>query len=244
MPVPVINDITSLFLYDEDQAIRPFQFYASESPTGWSASSIPTGLSISSSGKITGTPTTPGFYQVAITATNGSGSSVAVSIPMVVRAAPASDDGFVTLDFDLETGLVTHPTLKEGPLLFARKNNKLGVALGLVRNGILQRMDLTNVRVTLRDHPIDKPTVEIYDAAPLAPSASAALPRYRVALDFTGAAVKTMLSAHEGDKVAGQFAGPAEITLTWTAPDVDGSGTIELSRSCPSFGIHIAGEVV
>jgi hypothetical protein len=43
--------------------------------TSWSATGLPPGLSIHAvSGVISGTPTTPGFYSVTITATNSYGS--------------------------------------------------------------------------------------------------------------------------------------------------------------------------
>ncbi|MGH7996468.1 MAG: beta strand repeat-containing protein [Opitutaceae bacterium] len=51
------------------KTISPFQVSATQSPV-FSASSLPPGLAISSSGSITGTPTTAGFYDATITASN------------------------------------------------------------------------------------------------------------------------------------------------------------------------------
>jgi hypothetical protein len=63
-------------------AISPLQIQASDSATGqtltYSATGLPAGLSISSSGQITGTPTTAGTNSVTVTAkdtTNASGST-------------------------------------------------------------------------------------------------------------------------------------------------------------------------
>src|SRR6202007_1840801 len=63
-------------------AITPLQIQATDSASGqtltYSATGLPAGLSISSSGQITGTPTTAGTYSVTVTAkdtTNASGSA-------------------------------------------------------------------------------------------------------------------------------------------------------------------------
>jgi len=54
------------------------QIQASDSknlPLTFSAKGLPPGLSISSSGDISGTPTTAGTYQVTVTATDSGGGS-------------------------------------------------------------------------------------------------------------------------------------------------------------------------
>ena len=58
------------------------------SPTGYSASGLPPGLSISAStGYITGTPTTPGTYPVALSATNSVGTGSA-TVSYIVTPQP------------------------------------------------------------------------------------------------------------------------------------------------------------
>lgn len=60
---------------------------ASESPTGWTATGLPPGLSIgATTGIISGTPTTPGSYTIKVIATNTAGSG-SVEFPWVVEAA-------------------------------------------------------------------------------------------------------------------------------------------------------------
>ncbi|WP_374204089.1 cellulose binding domain-containing protein [Streptomyces sp. HPF1205] len=60
-------------------AISGVQVQASDSAAGqtltYTASGLPAGLSISSSGQITGTPTTAGTYAVTVTATDSTGAS-------------------------------------------------------------------------------------------------------------------------------------------------------------------------
>jgi hypothetical protein len=61
---------------------------ASNSPTSWAITSgSAPGLSISNSGVLSGTPTTAGTDSLTFTATNASGTSAAVTLPITVAAA-------------------------------------------------------------------------------------------------------------------------------------------------------------
>ena len=53
------------------------------------ATGLPTGLSVSSSGAITGTPTVAGTYNVTLTATDGSGNSGSASFTWSIVGAVA-----------------------------------------------------------------------------------------------------------------------------------------------------------
>ena len=65
------------------------QIAASDSAAGqaltYSATGLPAGLSISSSGPISGTPTTPGPYNVTVTATDGTGASGSATFTWTVN---------------------------------------------------------------------------------------------------------------------------------------------------------------
>ena len=69
-------------------AISTLTATATDTQTGasftWSATGLPTGLSVSSSGHITGTPTVAGTYNVTLTATDGSGNSGSASFTWTV----------------------------------------------------------------------------------------------------------------------------------------------------------------
>ena len=89
----------------------------STNPITWSASGLPDGISISSSGKLTGKPTASGTYSVTLTASNSEGrSSVTLSLT-VYDVAPKikvrSVSGKVGNDFTLQfttsagTGTIT-----------------------------------------------------------------------------------------------------------------------------------------
>lgn len=69
-----------------------FSYYvsASNSPTGYTAGGLPDGLTFNtSSGQISGTPTTAGVFTVPITATNATGTASA-TLTLTVAAAPAA----------------------------------------------------------------------------------------------------------------------------------------------------------
>jgi hypothetical protein len=70
----------------KNTAITPFQVVASESPTEYKSSGLPAGLSIASStGLISGTPTTVEKAKVKLSAKNGTGTSSEVEFEWVVN---------------------------------------------------------------------------------------------------------------------------------------------------------------
>ncbi len=72
-------------------AISPVQVHATDSAAGqtltYTAAGLPPGLSISSTGLFTGTPTTPGTYPVTVTATDTSGVSNSASFTWTVTGS-------------------------------------------------------------------------------------------------------------------------------------------------------------
>ncbi len=65
-----------------------FQVTASNSPTSFAATGLPTGLTLTTAtGAISGTPTTAGTYPVSLTAANGGGTSAAATLTITVSAA-------------------------------------------------------------------------------------------------------------------------------------------------------------
>jgi hypothetical protein len=72
-------------------AIGGLQIQGSDSASGqtltYGATGLPTGLSISSSGRITGTPTTAGTYSVTVTATDTTGASGSTAFTWTVSSA-------------------------------------------------------------------------------------------------------------------------------------------------------------
>ena len=73
------------------QAFPTYQITATGSPTSWAAIDLPSGLSCSSTGAITGTPTMVGTTLVSVQATNGNGTGVATLT--VTIASPGGSGG-------------------------------------------------------------------------------------------------------------------------------------------------------
>jgi hypothetical protein len=243
MPVPVISPITGLFVLDKDVAMTPHTPFASETPTSWAATGLPTGLSLTAgTGKISGTPTVAGVSTVSLKATNASGDSAPMVFPIKVLDAPAAnDDGLVLLNFDLQTGLVSNPALAStAPQAYAKNDDKIAFAIGIVNDSVLRRLTITNIKVVLRDT-YDSPICTLYDAAPAAPLNNEA-PRYRVLCDFTAADVLNTLGEHDGDSSAGgtdyELAAKCEITLTHAIDSI--GGTTSIPRTSVTFPFHLA----
>ncbi len=72
-----------------------YQIQASGSPTSYTASPLPAGLSVNSGGLITGNPTAAGTTNVSVTATNGAGPSQPATLAVTINpAAPQPPAGF------------------------------------------------------------------------------------------------------------------------------------------------------
>ena len=85
---------------------------ASNTPTSWAASGLPSGLTIdTATGTISGTPLSQVESTATITATNGDGTSAAASIIFVVMATPPGMGGpfDIVLDYELTTNEITVP---------------------------------------------------------------------------------------------------------------------------------------
>jgi uncharacterized protein YhjY with autotransporter beta-barrel domain len=97
-PTPVITNGTLTASGSTDVAFGGYTITASNLPTSFNATNLPPGLSINTStGAITGTPTTAGSYSTTISATNSSGTgsatlafTIALSAPTVTSAGTAN----------------------------------------------------------------------------------------------------------------------------------------------------------
>ncbi|OYD66693.1 putative Ig domain-containing protein [Rhodococcus sp. OK302] len=83
------------------------------------ATGLPTGLTLSPAGVLTGTPTTTGTFPVTVTADNGVGNPAALTVTLTVAAAPAApvftDAGPVTLNAVVGTALSREFTVTGNP---------------------------------------------------------------------------------------------------------------------------------
>lgn len=84
-----------------------FTVATSNGPTSFSATGLPTGLSIDNAGVVSGTPTATGTFVASITATNGSGSDTKpatfqINLGPPVITSPATAGGAVAIPFSYQ----------------------------------------------------------------------------------------------------------------------------------------------
>jgi hypothetical protein len=121
---------------------------ASNTPTSWAASGLPSGLAINTStGVISGSPLSQVQTTASITATNGTGTSAAVQIIFVVMATPPGMGGpfDIVLDYELTTNEVSMPGVAApapgAPLFYAPRGTNRYILLGVTYFGVLQDLN-------------------------------------------------------------------------------------------------------
>lgn len=245
MSIPVIQRLAGLLILTKDEAMTPRTILASNTPTSWTAGTMPTGLSFSS-GKISGTPTVAGVTSVSIKATNASGDSAPILVDFKVLAEPAAnDDGLVLLNWDLQTGLVSNPSYTaDGPQAYFKAGDKVAFALGIVSDNELRRLTITDIKVTLRDT-YEAPICTVFSGAPGAPL-DIARPRYRILCDMTAAEVATTLAEHSDDGSIGgtdyEQLAKCEIQITHAIDSIGGTSSIE--RTSVTFPVQLARRLI
>ncbi len=82
-PVPVVTG--GSLSVTQNSPMTPYQIQATNSPTAYSASGLPNGLSVApGTGMVSGTPTQTGTFNASMTATNGTGTSSPATLAVTV----------------------------------------------------------------------------------------------------------------------------------------------------------------
>ena len=104
MAIPVISNTTSVLGFRKKQEFA-YQPYASNTPTSWAATGLPTGVTINTTtGLISGAATIPGVYVVSLTASNATGPSTPHQIAIGIEDGPLNDSIGIELNVDVRTG--------------------------------------------------------------------------------------------------------------------------------------------
>jgi hypothetical protein len=104
-----------------------YQITASNSPTNYNATGLPAGLSVNtSSGVISGTPTTAGASSVTISASNANGTGSA-TLTLTINPASSGTGAVIGIDFDVggASGQSPGSTAVAGPVPTAGWNNNV-----------------------------------------------------------------------------------------------------------------------
>jgi hypothetical protein len=154
MAAPIINPNTSVLGFSSGQFVA-YQCATTDGQTGtWSCANLPAGLSINSStGLISGMPTTPGVYNTTIKITNANGTA---TLPVTFGI---DDAGFVTdvgieVNIDLISGAVSFPTSPDGKL-HGKSGDYLPLLIGLQKSDVLLDLPVTGISFGLKEFESD-----------------------------------------------------------------------------------------
>lgn len=213
MPVPVIDETTSLLVFARGQFFV-YQPAATNVPTSWTADGLPDGVTIDAdTGRIDGAAEESGFYNVTLTATNASGSDQFI-FAISIWPSDFSLDAFTEVDVDLATKKVRNPgvTDNDAPILFAKCGDYLLLSVGFRKNGWLQQLALGHLTLAVKEY---EPELRVVlGTGAFVQIGSYDTARYQIAVHFDPDALRAVLSNHEDDKGTG-FDSLAE--LSWTA---------------------------
>lgn len=215
MAIPVISNTTSILGYRRKQPFA-YQPYASDSPTSWTATGLPQGVTINAaSGLISGAADVAGVYVVSLKATNGTGSSAAHLIAMGIEDAAMNDSIGVELNVDARSGYVAasgqSQTDPDQAIFFAKRGDVVFLDVGFWKDGVLQDLPITELKFQLRE--FDGETVLVSSSGTIEDLGGPADPRYRIAVNFTSDELAAALGGYEGDYRTG-FLAIAEVQWT------------------------------
>ncbi|XHR30423.1 MAG: Ig domain-containing protein [Chthoniobacteraceae bacterium] len=154
MATPVINPNTSVLGFTTGQ-FAAYQCATTDGQTGtWSCANLPDGLSINTtSGLISGMPTTPGVYNTTIKFTNANGTSALAATFGIDDAGYVTDVG-IEVNIDLISGAVTFPTSPDGKL-HGKNGDYLPLLVGLQKSGELLDLPVTGIAFGLKEFESD-----------------------------------------------------------------------------------------
>ncbi len=186
-------------------ALEPFTYtiQASENPTSYGASGLPEGLSINTStGVISGTPTTPGTYTVGLTAANSAGDGTAM-LTINVQAnpnAPAITSDLIASG-QISTAFTYQVTASNSPTSYTAGNLPAGLTIntstGLI-SGTPTAGGTFNATITaLNDFGSDTKTLLILVRVPTLSLTPASLDPFVAAAGFYSTTQSYTLSGSE-----------------------------------------------
>ena len=254
MPIPVITAPASPRIIAQGVVFSQ-ALAASNTPTSWAGSGLPSGLVINTStGAITGTPLVQVQTTASITATNADGPSDAVSIIFVVMATPpgVGDAWDIMLDYELTTNEVSLPgvaTPADGePLFWAPRGTNRRLLVGVLNFGVLQDLNPAAEPLVVRLGMKELEPERLIELTTGTTTKVAAMPddqqRYQIPFRVTPGNWTGALSDYEAD-AGTQILALAELQITRGAVSVlhdatltDSAIAIEGNVTTPITGDH------
>lgn len=243
MPAPTINPTVSIQAWTVGRYAET-QPSATHTPTSWAAVNLPPGLAINTStGRITGTPTAPGFYNVKLTATNGDGTSTAVYVAFGVEANPLGSGVGIPINVELETGFVTGPFAAAAEwAVYAKSGDLKPLLIGFTLGGELQPVPLALLRVGLKQYESET-LITLNDGAEFETLGSYDTTRFRLLANFDSDTLANWLADYEDD-TGTHFTALMEIEAVILEEAIGGGDPLEAPFSSQTFRCFIERQMI
>lgn len=245
MAIPVISTTTSVLGYRKGQYFE-YQMQATNTPTSWAADGLPYGMTISSSGLISGAATAAGVYLVKVIASNGDGPSAPLEVAMGIEDSNFNDGLGIEVNIDLRSGAVSVPGIvptgtDESPAsMFLKYGDKVFLDLGFLKGEDLQSMAMAAITMNLRE--FDGETVLVQSNGGIEIIGSSDKPRYRILVDLETPELLNALGNYQGDF---QTTFDAVAEFEWRVDYLEpGALANEVIRSSKTFRVAIDRDLV
>jgi hypothetical protein len=245
MAVPVISNTTSVLGYRKGQYFE-YQMQATNTPTSWTANGLPSGMSISSSGKISGAATAAGVYLVKVIATNGDGPSAPLEVAMGIEDTNFNDGIGIEVNIDLRSGGVSVPGITPSgsnasqAVMFLKYGDKVFLDVGFLKGEELQTMAMASIVMNIRE--FDGETVLVQSNGGLEIIGTSDRPRYRILVDLATTNLSNALGNYQTDY---QTTFDAIAEIEWRVDYLEpGALSDEVIRSSKTFRLAIDRDLV
>lgn len=245
MAIPVISNTTSVLGYRKGQYFE-YQMQATNSPTGWTADGLPSGMTINSTGLVSGSASAAGVYLVKVIASNASGASVPLEVAMGIEDTNYNDGVGIEVNIDLRSGAVSVPGIAPSAakdsqaVMFLKYGDKVFLDLGYLKGEELQSMAMASIIINIRE--FDGETVLVQSNGALEIIGTSDRPRYRILVDLNTPELLNALGNYEDDF---QTTFDAIAEIEWRVDYLEpGALADEVIRSTKTFRIAIDRDLV
>ncbi len=245
MAIPVISNTTSVLGYRKGQYFE-YQMQATNSPTSWTADGLPSGMSINSSGLVSGAAISAGVYLVKVIASNATGPSAPLEVAMGIEDTNFNDGIGIEVNIDLRSGAVSVPGITPSSsqasqaVMFLKYGDKVFLDIGFLKGEELQTMAMASIVMNIRE--FDGETVLVQSNGGLEIIGTSDRPRYRILVDLDMPDLLNALANYQADYQA-TFDAIAEIE--WRVDYLEpGALSDEVIRSSKTFRLAIDRDLV
>jgi hypothetical protein len=243
MAIPVISTTTSVLGYRKGQYFE-YQMQATNTPTSWTASGLPSGMSISNAGRVSGAATAAGVYLVKVIATNGDGPSAPLEVAMGIEDTNFNDGIGIEVNIDLRSGAVSVPGITPADagsaVMFLKHGDKVFLDVGFLKGEELQTMAMASIVMNIRE--FDGETALVQSNGGIEIIGTSDRPRYRILVDLATPELLNALGNYQGDY---QTTFDAIAEIEWRVDYLEpGALADEVIRSSKTFRIALDRDLV